>query len=400
MPLRGLGLAVFLIGPGGVLLGGFARVELYRDRGRALGVIVHALHRARAGLRLPEVRGYEVAAAAQLLAIGGAAQLLALGGHAPRGAVAEGAHGLYGVVRGAAELLGPVPLAPEGVQQLGKAGVRAVHAPRAVLGNAHEGVVLRLPVELEEGGRKLASAHALNEGGERVGKAVPARGAVGELARYERREAGEAVQEPVRAVHAPRRGGYALRERALVQIEEAGLRGRLGVSVYHAGQQPPVGLLAEIQAAEGVYDVPGGVDEYDVRGPAHELRYEPHRALHAQLVAGGEANLAEALPARLSHGLYPRAAEVLPEQHTEHGRLIRVLVLPARVVQPRPGPGGGYDELLRPLAGVEREQYGVPRGLLYAVYSRAGHRPRELAHERGEQYGVQCHGVYLLCGIE
>ena len=70
---------------------------------------------------------------------------------------------------GAAELLGPVPLAPEGVQQLGKAGVRAVHAPRAVLGNAHEGVVLRLPVELEEGGRKFASAHALDEGGEHVG---------------------------------------------------------------------------------------------------------------------------------------------------------------------------------------------------------------------------------------
>ena len=162
--LRGHGLFIFPVGRGGVLLRRFQRVEPDLHLRAALGVIIRAEQRARALLRAVEVGGYEVAAAAQLLAVGGLLQLLALLGQLARLPVAQRAHALHRVVRRAAHPLRPVAPGVALVEQGGKTLPPLAARRLAVLRDAHVRHVRGFAVHQQQRGRELSCRHALAEG--------------------------------------------------------------------------------------------------------------------------------------------------------------------------------------------------------------------------------------------
>ena len=109
------------------------------------------------------------------------------------------------------------------------------------------------------------------------------------------------------------------------------------------------------------------------------------------LVAGGELEDGHALVLRLGHAVYPRADEVLAQQHAEHRRRLRVLVAPGGEVQPGHAHARGDEELLGPLPRIQRKEQQVPCGLLHLVYVRALKLGRKFVYKCRKAHCVKRH---------
>ena len=112
------------------------------------------------------------------------------------------------------------------------------------------------------------------------------------------------------------------------------------------------------------------------QGPFHPV---------AQLVEGLKAELGHPLQRNLLHGQKPRAGQVLAQEHTEHGRLGRVI--PHLLCQVQAGLAAAGIQV-QTAAPPQQQDHLVPGGLLDLLDAAAGDLGRQLLH-----YALQADGV-------
>ena len=87
-----------------------------------------------------------------------------------------------------------------------------------------------------------------------------------------------------------------------------------------------------------------------------------------QLVDGVEVEVKQALQLRLADGRKPGPLKFLPQQHAQHGRLLRVFQGDGGEVHPGGVGPGGEQHLIRRLPGAERDEQLLPVGLVDFVH--------------------------------
>ena len=125
--------------------------------------------------------------------------------------------------------------------------------------------------------------------------------------------------------------------------------------------------------------------------PAHHLADQPFFRRHAQLVQRCKAQLQQALVLRLGHAEDPAAGHLLAQQHTEHGRRLRIIKFFLGQVD----SGGIAGAQKQPHIALRRPQVqddAVPPGHGDLIHP----RPRQTAVQLGGQprndQGIKRHG--------
>ena len=166
--------------------------------------------------------------------------------------------------------------------------------------------------------------------------------------------------------------------------------GGVGIPVFHSGEYRPV-LHRPAGAVEAVrnYSVP--VRQYSVRVPAEKLDDKPALLSLAEHSGSVERKLDYPLALRLRYRRYPRANEVLSEEHTEHRRLRRSVVLPLSEAYPSPAPNAPDIEVTPFAARLYGQDKLRSRGLIYFFDLSSVKHARKLADKLREEYYVNRH---------
>ena len=268
----------------------------------------------------------------------------------------------------AAALLRLIPAGIKGVQQLRKAVKTLVLRLPAVLGDGQEAEILGFPVPQQQAGAIVPRVHALPQGLHllRQGVVLPA-AAGGQLPAEKRREAGEAVQQPLVRRAAPIRPGDQAPIFLRRRLKEGALLLGGGHAVKAPGQQMAQGVAPELHPAHTVDDAPVLAYQDHIGAAADQLHHQALVGGHAQFVPGVQLQDQHPLPVRLGHGGNARAHQVLAQQHTEHGRLRGIFKAGSGHMDPGvPRPGGQQQPQILPLC-PQGEQQQIPLGLLHLV---------------------------------
>ena len=102
-----------------------------------------------------------------------------------------------------------------------------------------------------------------------------------------------------------------------------------------------------------------------------------------------------ALHGKLRHAQQPGAQKVLAQQHTEHGRLRRILRGIFRQVQPGSRGVGGEEQLLPPLPAAQVQDQGVPAGLVNLVHPGPQAPFPDLPQHRSHKISIKGHKILL-----
>ena len=342
-----------------------------------------------------DVGGDDVAQLSQSLPVQGGGQLLLLDGQLPADALAEVIDGLADRLALLAHGVGPVPEGVEGVEKLGEAlGPLAF----AVLEDGAEGEVFRhavpAPDEIRGGVVQVLreeQVELLRGVGPQIvrpGVQIPG----GKNCRLPADQGGKSAQivhEPVTELV---RTGGAEQQVKIRHIHGPGvqLRHRPGGLVVQARKG---GTIALVQAhpAQTVENSSVGAEKIDVAGPAHQLADQALLDRVAHLVGAVEGKGRAALHGGLLDSTQPRAAEVLAQEHTEHGRLCGIFGGGGGQVEPGRGGIRRQQQLLPSLLGPQEDDHRVPGGLVDLFHSGPGGLAAQLAQHRGEKICVKCH---------
>ena len=110
----------------------------------------------------------------------------------------------------------------------------------------------------------------------------------------------------------------------------------------------------------------------------------------AHLVDRLQCEVQYALGGRLDNGDNPRAAQMLAQQHTEHGRLLGIFAGGLSEMNPRTVGAGGHQQSPAAGKGAEMEHQRVPLRLMDFVNPRpAG--ALQLLCDGAEKYSVKWH---------
>ena len=206
-------------------------------------------------------------------------------------------------------------------------------------------------------------------------------------------QAVEGVQQPLVPLGLLRGGG----EQALQVLTALSHRVQLvlggGELVKHAGEQGPLlgagGAQGGLHPAHTVQNAAGLVQEDQVGPAADGLQHQLPLHPVPQLVEGLQGEDHHPLQPRLFHRQQPGAGQVLAQEHTEHGGLVRVF--PAELGQLGAGMVGigGQQQPHVPVAGgADGKEDLVPAGLIDLVQLAAGDHLVQLMDQAGQAQGV------------
>ena len=188
------------------------------------------------------------------------------------------------------------------------------------------------------------------------------------------RAGGAEQQVKIRHIHGP---GIQLRHRPGALIVQTRKGGTIALIQTH----PP----------QTVQDPSVGAEKIDVAGPAHQLADQALLDRVAHLVGAVEGEGRAALHGGLLDGTQPRAAEVLAQEHTEHGRLRGIFGGGGGQVEPGRGGIRRQQQLLPAFFGPQEQDHGVPGGLVDLLHPGTRSLTAQLTEHRGEKICVKCH---------
>ena len=303
----------------------------------------------------------------------------------------------------------PIPALEPDVQQA-PCLLKGADLTGCILCQRQEGVLDRFSAVQHEAGRIVV----LPDAPHRRLKAAPERSGIGvaggrvgvprcdehHFARHCRRNAAVAAQDELVQRVVGRHGGILRRKavRILRQRIPLVLRGRIFVD--HARQNLPLGAGREIHHLQCRHDAQPSVrcvrhrvlrkDQVGVF--THDLGNQIAAAGKADFVARVEGQRRCPLKAVLHDVRQPRTGQVLAQQHTEHGRLLRVLPRQPRKTDTRIGTG--IDQEPPPARkGADLQDDLVPLGLHDALDPPAQRGSAYLMHHAGKHTCVKCHAL-------
>jgi len=169
-------------------------------------------------------------------------------------------------------------------------------------------------------------------------------------------------------------------------------------SVVHAGEDGAHRGHGVVDAFDRVDDPAVLVDEDDVGVTAHDLDGQRQLNQVAHLVAGFKDQVQDAVQPDLSQRNELGAAQVLAQQHTEHGRCFGVFEGGAGQVDAGAVRAGGEVELYgaspvrRGLRQAEDEHHLLPGNLMDLVDPRVEQAAFQFVLNLAQQGSVKCHG--------
>ena len=341
-----------------------------------------------------EIGRDDIAEAAELFAVVRLGQLHALIFELPRRPVAEVRQIFAQRLRFLRDALLLVARSVKAVEQAGKCFLRLAPDGLAVLRDRDAREVPRLPLAQQQLRRFYAALQRIERIGQRARQRAvsgPVRGVERtenlhrHLSAHQRRDAAERVQQPFveRLALVPALQQRENRLRRLAENFLFILPRRL--MVIEAGQDLPFGGHLKVHAPQAVEDASLAVRQDEVRVAAHDLEDQVFLRGAAHLVGAVEREVDEPLHPRLrDRGEFP-PDEVLAQQHAEHRRLRRVLLrdigeMDARLIRRR-----RQQQAASAARSAQRQNDGVPRGLLHLVYAAADRARAKLFGESGQK---------------
>ena len=144
---------------------------------------------------------------------------------------------------------------------------------------------------------------------------------------------------------------------------------------------------------EAVHNAAPLIQQVDVGGSAHQLRHQNPTHLVAHFVGTQEGQPHQPLHGGLLHGQKPSPGQVLAQQHTEHGGLIRVFRVGGGEMEPGGRGIGGNQQPLPSPGAAQQQDDGVPGGLVNFLHSGVQDGVLQLLHHAGQKERVKCHKI-------
>ena len=265
----------------------------------------------------------------------------------------------------------------EAVQQLRKALLRLLPESAAVLPDGAAVEVKGNVVAQEQRGLRLLLPQGRESGPELVGGGLPQAhvalpGSQGrQFPGQQRRDPREGLHQPFVGLLIPPAPGKGLRKRLLRGLEQ--VRFLLGgrQSIKQSGQQGTFRRSHGVCLMQAVQDPACAVHQDDIGVPPHQLHgQELFRGL-PQLIQACKPKEHHPFPIGLLHAEEPGAAQVLSQEHAEHGRLRRVFPVHPGQVHPGGAAPGADQQAHRPGAAPQMKEQHIPLRLLHLVHPAA-----------------------------
>ena len=143
---------------------------------------------------------------------------------------------------------------------------------------------------------------------------------------------------------------------------------RLRLLIIQSRQGGTAGAFVQPDAPQAVQNPPVGAKQIEVAGAAHQLGHQLFLHRKAHFIGAVEGKCGCPLHGRLGDFRQLCPQKMLTQEHTEHGRLRRVLRRGRGQVQPGGGGIGGEEQLLPAFPAPKMQNQGVPAGLVNFVH--------------------------------
>ena len=153
-----------------------------------------------------------------------------------------------------------------------------------------------------------------------------------------------------------------------------------GLPVKHPRQDGTELGQVPVDAAEAVHDASLLVGQDQVGTASHGLQNQMTGHLVPHLVGGLQFHIHHPLHRRLPQSDDSCAGQVFPQEHTEHGRIGRVLPAAFGELEPGMGGVGGEQQLAVALIAPEEHHNFIPGRLKDLIHTSALHSRTALLH--------------------
>ena len=208
------------------------------------------------------------------------------------------------------------------------------------------------------------------------------------LPAYQGGQAAQGVHQPVRQHIRPGPVQNGGKVRAFQRIF---FGHRFRRDVFQPRQGGPPGCFIQTNPAQAVQNPPVGGQQVQVAGPAHQLRRQLLLNGVSHFVGAVKGEKRRPLHGKLGDFRQPGPQKVLSQQHTEHGRLRRVLRRGGREVEPGSSGIHRKKQLFPAVPAAQMQNQGVPAGLVDFVHPGPQAPFPNLRQYGGQKDSIKCH---------